>query len=330
MDLTIALAAFGVGIVVGLTGMGGGALMTPILVIFFNVPPLTAVSSDLVASAVMKPVGSVVHLRRKTVNLHLVKWLAIGSVPSAFGGVLILRALGDGEGVQAAIKLALGCALLITATLLVVRAYLRLIERARTRNGAGPKLPQERPQVRVRIWPTLLLGVVGGLIVGLTSVGSGSIIIIGLMMIYPGLKASQLVGTDLVQAVPLVTAAALSHMLFGSLDLGLTLPLIVGSIPGAYIGAQLSSRLAGGFIRRALAFVLLASALKMLGVENAPTAAVLLAALLVAPLIWMYVRHRNGLPALARTDIRERAAARAQAAAGSSTDSINGESELGN
>ena len=311
MDLTIVFAAFGVGIVVGLTGMGGGALMTPMLVLFFNVPPLTAVSSDLLASAVMKPVGSAVHLRRKTVNLQLVKWLAIGAVPSAFCGVLILKALGDNAAVQDGIKLALGCALMLTAALLVIRAYIRLIERAKSRNGQGAKLPQDRPEVSLRILPTVLLGVVGGVIVGLTSVGSGSVIIIGLMMIYPGLKASQLVGTDLVQAVPLVMSAAVGHMLFGSLDLGIALPLILGSIPGVWVGAQMSSRLSGGFVRRALAFVLLASALKMLGVDNTTTGMILVAALLVAPLTWMYIRRRRGFPALAWTEKQERARAAA-------------------
>lgn len=314
-------AAFGVGIVVGLTGMGGGALMTPILVLFFNVPPLTAVSSDLVASAVMKPVGSAVHLRRGTVNLQLVKWLAIGSIPSAFCGVLILKALGDDQSVQAGIKLALGIALMITAVLLVVRAYMRLVERARTRSGSGPLLPQGRPEVVPKVLPTLLLGMGGGLIVGMTSVGSGSIVIIGLMMIYPGLKASQLVGTDLLQAVPMVAAAALGHMLFGSLDFGITLPLIIGSIPGVYLGAQMSSRLSGGLVRRALAFVLLASALKMLGVDNLTTGTILLVALLVAPVLWMFLRRRYGFPALAWTEKRQRAEARrlAETATGSNT-----------
>ena len=97
LDLLLAFAAFGIGIVVGLTGMGGGALMTPVLVLFFGVPPLAAVSSDLVASAIMKPVGSVVHLRRGTVHLGLVKWLCIGSIPGAFSGVLIARSLGRGQ-----------------------------------------------------------------------------------------------------------------------------------------------------------------------------------------------------------------------------------------
>ncbi|HEX2610461.1 MAG TPA: sulfite exporter TauE/SafE family protein, partial [Gemmatimonadales bacterium] len=112
LDPLLSLASFGVGIVVGLTGMGGGALMTPVLVLFFAVPPLTAVSSDLVASAVMKPVGSFVHLRRGTVHLGLVKWLCIGSIPGAFSGVIIARSLGRGQQVQDIIRFALAVALL--------------------------------------------------------------------------------------------------------------------------------------------------------------------------------------------------------------------------
>jgi len=291
-------AAFGIGIVVGLTGMGGGALMTPVLVLFFNVPPLTAVSSDLVASAVMKPVGSWVHLRHGTVNLRLVGWLVVGSVPAAFAGVLLLRALGDDARVQDAVQTALGVALLVTATGLVVRAYLRLLERARARDGRGAPLPTDRPSVVVRPVVTVLLGALGGLVVGLTSVGSGSLVIIGLMLLYPGLKASQLVGTDLVQAVPLVASAALAHTIFGDLDLAVTWPLLLGSIPGVWLGAQLSARTTGAFVRRALAFVLLASALKLLGVSTPVTGAVLAASLAVAPPLWMYVRHRHGFRAL--------------------------------
>src|SRR5690348_14222184 len=140
IDPLLALASFGIGIIVGLTGMGGGALMTPVLVLLFGIPPLTAVSSDLVAAAVMKPVGSFVHLRRGTVNLGLVKWLCLGSVPSAFAGVLIARALGHGKDVQHVIQIALGVALLIAAAGLTVRAYLRLLERARARDGSAERL----------------------------------------------------------------------------------------------------------------------------------------------------------------------------------------------
>lgn len=299
VDWLMVCTTFVIGIIVGLTGMGGGALMTPALVLFFGIPPLTAVSSDLVASAVMKPVGSIVHLRRGTVNLSLVKWLCVGSVPAAFSGVLVLRALGDGDRVQEGIKIALGIALLISATGLIVRAYTRLVERARRRDGSASRLPQDRPEVTVRIRQTVLVGAVGGLVVGMTSVGSGSLIIIALMALYPSLKASQLVGTDLVQAVPLVIAAATGHVLFGDFHLDLTVSLLLGCVPGAWIGARVSSRASGGFVRRVLAFVLFASSLKLLGVPNAATGMILTAALLLGPATWFAVRRHHGFPALA-------------------------------
>ncbi|CAG7620710.1 sulfite exporter TauE/SafE family protein [Leucobacter soli] len=315
MDVGLLLGAFAVGIVVGLTGMGGGALMTPMLVLFFGVSPLTAVSSDLVASAVMKPVGSVVHLRRGTVNLKLVGYLCVGSVPAAFAGVLVLKSMGESAQMQHGVKTALGIAILFTAAMLLVRAHMRLVERARTRDGKGLPQTEERPDITVRVVPTVLLGIVGGLIVGMTSVGSGSLIIIGLMFLYPGLKAGQLVGTDLVQAVPLVASAAIGHAIFGDLDLTISLPLILGSVPGAYLGAQLSSRLPGGFVRRALAFVLLASGLKLLEVSNTATGIILLLALVGGPLMWMHLRRRHGFPALASTEARQRRAAKAARAA---------------
>jgi uncharacterized protein len=298
-DLPLAAAAFGIGIVVGLTGMGGGALMTPVLVLFFNVLPLTAVSSDLVASAVMKPVGSLVHLRRGTVHLPLVKWLCVGSVPAAFVGVLVARALGRGEGVQVVIRTALGIALLCSAAGLMVRAYIRLVEHARVRDGRAAPLPQGRPRVDVRPLPVIVVGILGGLVVGMTSVGSGSLIIIALMGLYPQLKASELVGTDLVQAVPLVASAAFGHILFGDFQLALTTSLLLGSIPGVWLGAHLSARAPGGVVRRALGVVLLASALKLLDVSTTWTGIILGGVLIFAPLLWMVVRRRHGFPALA-------------------------------
>src|SRR5687768_9027007 len=285
--------------------MGGGALMTPVLVLCFQVPPLTAVSSDLVASAVMKPVGSFVHLRRGTVHLGLVKWLCLGSIPGAFSGVLIARAFGRGQEVQDVIRIALGVALLLAALGLTVRAYLRLLEHARRRDGRAPPLPQGKPTVNLRVVPTVVLGVIGGIVVGMTSVGSGSLIIIALMALYPTLKASELVGTDLVQAVPLVASAAVGHLLFGDFKLDLTTSLLVGCIPGVWIGAHLSSRAPGGLVRRALAFVLLASALKLLNLPNRDTALTLAMVLVFAPLLWMLVRRRHGFPALASRGRRE-------------------------
>jgi uncharacterized membrane protein YfcA len=303
VDWTLAIGALVVGVVVGLTGMGGGALMTPMLVLFFGVSPLAAVSSDLVASAVMKPVGSAVHLRNGTVRLDLVRWLCLGSVPAAFAGVLVARSLGHGAGVDDLIQKALGVALIIAATGLFVRAYLRLAERARHRDGRRGADPSGPPVIDVRPGPTVLVGAVGGLVVGMTSVGSGSLIIIALMALYPKLRASELVGTDLVQAVPLVASAAIGHLMFGDFRLGVTSALLVGSIPGAYIGARLSTRLPGALIRRVLAFVLLASALKLLGVSNVLTAVLLIAVVVLAGPVWMLLRRRHGFPAMPRGEV---------------------------
>jgi uncharacterized membrane protein YfcA len=311
MDVVLGLAGFFVGIVVGLTGMGGGALMTPVLVLFFGIPPLAAVSSDLVVSAFMKPVGAAVHLRRGTVNMQLVGWLCLGSVPAAFGGVLLARALGQGEAVQHVIKVALGVALLLATAGLVVKSYLALVDRARRRARriagiAEPVVVNKLLDITVRPLPTVLIGVVGGVIVGMTSVGSGSLIIIALLALYPMLKANSLVGTDLVQAVPLVVSAAIAHLLFGDFRLDLTLSLLVGSIPGVFIGAQLSSRLPGGLIRRALTLVLLASGLKLLGLSNMAMTATIVAVALCGPPLWIWIRRSHGLPALARSEAAAR------------------------
>lgn len=296
--LKVLIAAFGIGIVVGLTGMGGGALMTPVLVLFFGITPLSAVSSDLVAAAVMKPVGSLVHLRRGTVQLSLVKWLCIGSVPCAFAGVFVARSLSDAS-VQY-IEYAMGGALLVAAFGLFLRSYLRLAERAQRRDGRRAPDPDTAPEVTPKPVPLLLVGAVGGFFVGITSVGSGSLIIIAIMALYPMLRARQLVGTDLVQAVPLVASAALGHLIFGDLQWGVTAAILVGSIPGAFIGAQLSSRLPGAIIRRALAFLLLASALKLFGVSTDVTAYILGGVLVLAAPAWALLRKANGFPALPR------------------------------
>ncbi|HWZ88909.1 MAG TPA: sulfite exporter TauE/SafE family protein [Polyangiaceae bacterium] len=266
IDLTVALAGLFVGFVVGLTGMGGGALMTPILVLLFKVQPLAAVSSDIVASMIMKPVGGGVHWRRGTVNTELVKWLVLGSVPSAFLGVLVLKSSGQGEALQAHVKLALGLALLVVAAGLIIRPLL-------TR---GRKAGDSMEPLVVKKLPTVLIGIAGGLVVGLTSVGSGSLMIILLLMLYPKLRLSELVGTDLVQAIPLVASAALGHAFFGDFQLALTASILIGSVPGVFLGAQLSSRAPDRVIRPALIVVLLGSSLKLLGSSNLVLALVLL------------------------------------------------------
>ena len=306
MNWALTAAGFGVGIIVGLTGMGGGALMTPVLVIFFGIPPLAAVSSDLVASAVMKPVGSLVHIRHGRVNWSLVRWLCLGSVPAAFAGVLVNKALGNGESLQNAVQIALGVALLLAVAGLVMRAFLRMRDHARRRAAAragltGPIDGGRSALTRIQVRPlaTVLLGGVGGLVVGMTSVGSGSLIIVVLLALYPTLRGGDLVGTDLVQAVPLVASAALGHLIFGDFQFSVTAALLIGSIPGVFLGAQVSARAQGGFIRRALAVVLLASALKLLHASNTELIAGVAAAAVLGPVVWAWVRRRNGLPALA-------------------------------
>ena len=261
MDWWVALAGLGVGFVVGLTGMGGGALMTPVLVLGFGIQPLTAVSSDLVAALVMKPFGAGVHLKHGTVNMQLVRWLVMGSVPAAFCGALLLESLGT--GLQDDLQILLGIALLLAATSMVVRSAIQ------RRRGVTVGETDAQHDVVIRPLPTLLVGVLGGLVVGVTSVGSGSLMIVALLLLYPALTAGQLVGTDLVQAIPLVAAAALGHLLFGDVEFSLTGALLVGAIPGTYLGARLSSRAPDHIIRPVLMVVLLISGLKLLGASYA-------------------------------------------------------------
>jgi len=304
LQLSLTVAGLIIGVVVGMTGMGGGALMTPVLVLFFGVPPLAAVSSDLVVSAVMKPVGGLVHLRRGTVDLRLVGLLCLGSVPAAFSGVLVTRSFGSTTGVQEWTKLALGVALVLAATGLIVRAYQGLVARGRRAaeraSGSEPAAAAPAGPLRLRPVVTVLVGVVGGLVVGMTSVGSGSLIIIALLALYPALSAASLVGTALVQAVPLVASAAIGHLLFGDFQLDLTASLLVGCLPGVYLGARLSSRAPGGLVRRALALVLLASGLKLLGLEDVAMVTALGVVVVAGPLLWMWARARHGLPPRAR------------------------------
>ena len=297
MDWVLTFGGVVVGFVVGLTGMGGGALMTPMLVLFFGVSPLAAVSSDLVVSAIMKPFGGAVHMRMGTVNRQLVGWLCLGSVPAAFCGVLVARALGSGGQVQVVIKTALGIALILAAAGLIVKAYIALIAAAKRRRGETAALADPSAPLKIRPLPTVIVGILGGLVVGMTSVGSGSLIIIALIMLYPTLQASNIVGTDIVQAVPLVISAAIGHLLFGDFQFDIALSLVIGAIPGVIAGSLVSAKAPGGIVRRALALILLASALKLLDVSNGWTAAILIAVLLVAPPLWMFVRRRHGLPA---------------------------------
>jgi uncharacterized protein len=281
IDWGIVLASVLVGFTVGLTGMGGGALMTPILLIFFGINPTAAVSSDLVAAMAMKPVGGGVHIRRKTVRWELVQWLCVGSIPMAFAGVLLLNASGDSEHIEEVTRLFLGITLLLAAGAMIVKAWLQ-----GRRTAAARRIGMTDGIHSGTLEATIGIGMVGGLLVGLTSVGSGSIIIICLMLLYPHLRGAELVGTDLVQAVPLVTSAAIAHIIVGDFVLGLTASILIGSLPAVWVGARLSSKAPDGVIRPILVFVLVASALKLLDVPNSTLGLVLLAGSLVALPVW--------------------------------------------
>jgi uncharacterized membrane protein YfcA len=225
--------------------MGGGALMTPILLIFFGINPSTAVSSDLVAAMVMKPVGGGVHIRRRTVRWELVRWLCIGSIPAAFAGVFALHATGESETVENITKTLLGVTLLMAAGAMLFKSWLQGKRTASARRGGRQPAAPGAP-IHVRVVPTVLVGLLGGFLVGLTSVGSGSIIIVCLMLLYPDLRGAELVGTDLVQAVPLVASAALAHIIVGDFEIALTAAIILGSVPAVWVGARLSSKAPDG------------------------------------------------------------------------------------
>jgi uncharacterized membrane protein YfcA len=266
-----------------MTGAGGGALMTPMLILLFSVTPSTAISSDLVAAVVMRPIGAGVHFRRGTVNLRLVGWMVIGSVPMAFLGAYLLHVMGNSKSAQENIEVALGAALLVGATAMVVRYVLD------RRSGEGRTALVH--DVVPRPLPTIAIGMIGGIVVGMTSVGSGSLLIVMLLFLYPMIGAKQLVGTDLTQAVPLTLAAALGALAFGHVEFGVTASLILGSVPAVFIGSLVSSSAPDRYIRPMITFVVAASGLKYVGVGTTTLGWLLCGMLFAGAAVWLlYIR----------------------------------------
>ncbi|HTW07824.1 MAG TPA: sulfite exporter TauE/SafE family protein [Acidimicrobiales bacterium] len=254
----LALAGFLGGVAVGVAGMGGGALMTPALVLLFGVDPRVAIASDLVNSLAMKPLGGVVHAINGSVNWPLVRLLVIPGVPAAFGGAWLLNQFGDSKAVQSDLKTVLGCALVVACASLLTRGILSARLRRQSREASNPAPWKLKPV------PTVLVGLVGGAMVGMTSVGSGSLIIVLLMLLYPRLSANVQVGTNLVQAVPIVASATIGQLLFGHISFDIAGGLMLGSIPGVYLGARVSSRAPGAVVRPVLVALLTASGLALL------------------------------------------------------------------
>ena len=298
LDIYMILGSAVVGLLVGTTGAGGGALMTPMLILLFGVTPSSAISSDLVAAVLMRPFGAAVHLRKRTVNLRMVAWMVAGSVPMAFLGSYILHVLGGGgANDQTHVELALGVALLLGASAMVLRYALD--------KRAGHQRIATISELTIRPLPTLAIGMIGGLIVGLTSVGAGSLMIVLLLFVYPRIGANQLVGTDLTQAVPLTAAAAAGALIWNPVVFGVTASIAIGSVPAVLIGSYFSSHAPDRLIRPIITFVIFASGLKYVGVPTtalgitlAAVAAVVITAWLIRSQPW---RNRGGAAVLAGT-----------------------------
>jgi uncharacterized membrane protein YfcA len=250
------------------------------LILLFSVKPSTAISSDLVAAVVMRPVGAAVHLRKGTVNLGLVGWMVVGSVPMAFLGAYFLHLIGRTSSAQNNIEKLLGAALLVGAAAMVLRLYLD--------RRSGVARTGVVHDIAIRPALTVLIGMVGGLIVGMTSVGSGSLMIVLLLFLYPMLGANQLVGTDLTQAVPLTMAAALGALAFGHVALPVTASIIIGSVPAVLVGSLFSSRAPDRYVRPVITFVIFASGLKYAGLGTTALGWTLGAVLLAGAVVWMW------------------------------------------
>lgn len=285
--LKVLIAAFGIGIVVGLTGMGGGALMTPALV-FLGVNPAAAIANDLVSSAVTKTVGAATHWRQGSPNLRLAKYLVIGSVPMGFLGTFISDWIPGNP--EKFLTDALGVALLFAAASYTFRMYLQL----RLVTG-GNEAPSGDPAVKPLA--TILIGALGGLLVGITSVGSGSVIMIALLLLYPTLSAVKLVGTDLVQAVPLIIAAAAGQWINHGVEWSVLIPLTIGGTPGTYLGSRIARWVSQSVIRRGIVIVLTMSGAKMFGASSNELMIIAAVMLLLGPLAWGFIRQTRGIPA---------------------------------
>jgi uncharacterized membrane protein YfcA len=285
IDLALSLGGFIAGIIVGLTGMGGAALVTPMLVLLFGIDPAAAVSSDVVASAFMKPVGAMVHIRAKTVHWGLVRWLSAGSIPGVLLGTVVFARVLSTDEASSTIKTWIGWVLILAVGAMLAKVWVG--RRASTLRAVATPMGTEMP---IRPVPTLILGLTVGILVGMTSVGSGSLIVTTLLLLYPLLRPSILVGTDLTQAVPMLIAGAIAHAGFGDISVAVVVSLLIGQIPGVWIGARMSSRYDGHALRWLLMVVLAATALKLLGVSS--LIAGMIAIVGVAFVIVLIVRER--------------------------------------
>ena len=246
MDPYYILAGFVVGFLVGLTGVGGGSLMTPILLIFFNVKAAIAVGTDLLYASITKTAGIFAHGKLGNIDWNIVKLLAYGSVPASIGTTLYLRSMDiASDGAVAEIKFWLGIALLLTSLSVLFRS--RLAKLSKTGHWFNPQYTSAL---------TVFLGALLGFLVTLTSVGAGALGVTALLILYPKVSITKIVGTDVAHAVPLTLVAGLGHVSLGTVDYTLLGTLLIGSIPGIWIGSHLSSKVAEHWVRKILALIL--------------------------------------------------------------------------
>src|SRR3954449_12842569 len=288
MDPLIIIFGFGVGILVGTTGIGGGSLMTPILILVFGFKPTTAIGTDLAYGAVTKTVGGWRHWKQKTVDFGLSTWMAFGSVPAAIGGVYVLHLFQDafGKSFDNALLIAVSAALLLTGLVILGRLLLP--------NGEFNERYSALLDTRHKV-AAVLLGASVGFVLGITSAGSGSLIAVGLIMIFK-LTPRRVVGTDVFHAAILLWAAAAAHVVAGNVDYGLMVNILVGSVPGVWLGSHLVTKIQASTLRTALAIVLVGSGLGLLSKAGAGIPPGVIAAvpvLLAVVVVWQERKRRE-------------------------------------
>jgi uncharacterized protein len=300
MDPVIVVFGFGIGMLIGMTGMGGGSLMTPLLILAFGVQPVTAVGTDIFYGAVTKTAGAWRHLKHHTVHRGIALWLAVGSVPMAIAGVWLIEILQHRYGEDDVNKVVLGMvasALLVVGVATLIRAlFLRDV------------IPERSAMhlYRRHIVAAIITGAVTGFVIGLTSAGSGTLIALVLIAVFR-LTPQRVVGTDVFHAAILLWAAGLAHWVGGNVDLGLAANILVGSIPGVLIGSQLAVKVPTGFLRNALGLVLIASSIALITKEHVPQAVLIPSVTVAAVLIAGLFAFQIGLHRQRQRQLAEKA-----------------------
>src|SRR5437763_4833068 len=276
MDDRFSLVGLSIGFLVGLSGMGGVSLLASIMILVFGIPPVWAVGTDIAYSTVTKAVGSIVHIRQKNVNFQIALWLACGSVPATFLSVTLVQYIRKHYGsiVNGVVLHAIGATLILVAVLLVAKPFImRRLEKRQLEARKQEVLPGEngeaapsasRWEKRVRPAVTIFVGAFVGFLVGLTSVGSGTLIIVSLAFLFPRLTSKELVGTDIFQAFMLLASGAIAYFVAGTINWPIVGMLLIGSLPVVYLVSKLSKVIPERYMRPVLATVLAVSGLQLI------------------------------------------------------------------